>query len=141
MAGMTVIVSGANRIEFCKVKKKKDFDRRFFRTRGQTYFIPVNGLVRMRIIEYGKERESEATIIYPENSICPYHQVNGIEYSMDNLLNDIDRYKQMTNYSWWNNNKPWFMNTGKSLWKYLTSTGGIVVIVLLYVFLSGGLHA
>lgn len=136
MSGLTVIISGSNRMEFCKVKKKKDFDRRFFRTRGQLYFIPVNGLVRMRVFEWGKERDSEATIIYPENSIYPYHQCN-IEYRMDNLLNDIDRYKQMTNYSWWNRNKPWFMNTGKSIWKQLTTTGGIVAIVLAYVFISG----
>lgn len=134
---MIVIISGCNRVEFCKVRKKKDFDRQFFMTRGQLYIVPPNGFTRMRIIEYGKERPSEAVIAYKENEIVPYDTKN-LEYSMDNLLCDIDRYKQMTDYSWFKGNKPWFVNTGKELWKLATSTGGITLIVLLWVFLSGG---
>lgn len=74
---MYVIISGKNRVEFCNVKRKKDFDRRFFKTRGQLYLIPPDGMVRMRVIEYGKERPSEAAIAYEENTIVPY-ETNGI---------------------------------------------------------------
>lgn len=74
---MYVIISGKNRVEFCNVKRKKDFDRRFFKTRGQLYLIPPDGMVRMRIIEYGKERASEGAIAYEENTIVPY-ETNGI---------------------------------------------------------------
>lgn len=134
---MYVIISGANRVEFCEVKRKRDFDRRFFRTRGQLYFIPTNGMVRMRIIEYGKERQSEAVIIYEENSIVPYDTC-GLRYSMDNLLCDIDRYKQMTDYSWFKSNRPWIENVGRQLWKLITAPAGLVAVVLIYVFLTGG---
>lgn len=133
---MQVIISGSNRVEFCKVKKKSDFNRRFFMTRGQLYFVPTNGLVRMRIFEYGKERDSDAVIAYEENTIVPYDQKD-IVYNMDNLLAVIDRYKMMTNYSWFKRNKPWFESTASNIFKYLTSGGGIVLIVLLYVFLKG----
>lgn len=133
---MQVIISGKNRVEFCTVNKKKDLDRRFFMSRGQLYLVPPDALVRMRIVEYGKERAAEAVIVYEENKIVPYETFD-MNWTMDNLLNDIDRYKQMTNYSWLRANKPWFMNTGKELWKLLTSGGGIVLVVLLYVLLKG----
>lgn len=133
---MIVIISGCNRVEYCKVKKKKDFDRRFFMTRGQLYFVPTNGLVRMRVYHYGKERPSEAVIAYKENEIVPYDTC-GLDYSMDNFLADIDRYKAMTDYSWFNANKPWFTNTAKTLWKYLTAPGGIALVVLIWTFLNG----
>ena len=136
---MIVIISGCNRVEFCKVKKKKDFDRRFFMTRGQLYFVPTNGLTRMRIYTYGKERPSEAVIAYKENEIVPYDTCN-LDYNMDNFLADIDRYKQMTDYGWFKQNKPWFTNENiKNAWKFLTSGTGIAVIVLAWVFLSGGM--
>lgn len=134
---MIVIISGCNRVELCKVKKKKDFDRRFFMTRGQLYYVPTHGLTRMRVYTYGKERPSEAVIAYKENEIIPY-DVKEIEYSMDNLLADIDRYKQMTDYGWFKNNKPWFTNTAMEIWKLATSTGGIALIVLAWAFLGGG---
>ena len=134
---MQVIISGKNRVEFCTVNKKRDLDRRFFMTRGQLYLVPPDGLVRMNIIEYGKKRPSEAVIMYAENEIVPYETFDK-PYTMDNLLNDIDRYKQMTNYSWLRANKPWFMNTGKEIWKFISSGGGIVAIVLLYVLIKGG---
>lgn len=134
---MYVIISGANRVEFCEVKRKKDFDRRFFLTRGQLYFIPTNGMVRMRIIEYGKERPSEAAIAYEENSIVPYDTC-GLKYNMDNFLCDIDRYKQMTNYSWFKSNRPWIENVGRTAWKFFTAPVGLVALVLAYVFLTGG---
>lgn len=133
---MIVIISGCNRVELCKVKKKKDFDRRFFITRGQLYFVPTNGLTRMRIYHYGKERPSEAVIAYKENEIIPY-DTHDIIYNMNNLLADIDRYKQMTNYGWLKGNKPWFINHGKDIWKFMTSGGGIALIVLAWVFISG----
>lgn len=135
---MQVIISGINRVEFCKVKKKKDFERRFFMTRGQLYFVPVNGLTRMHIIDYGKHRDSDAAIIYEENKIIPYDVRDNLEYKMDNLLPDIDRYKEMTDYSWFKTNKPYIFQNASKLWQILTSGGGIVVIVLAFVFLSGG---
>ena len=135
---MYVIISGANRVEFCEVKRKRDFDRRFFMSRGQLYFIPTNGMVRMRNIEFGKERQSEAAIAYEENSIVPYDTC-GLEYSMDNLLCDIDRYKQMTDYSMFKGGKPWIENVGRSLWKFVTAPMGLVAIVLAWVFISGWL--
>ena len=59
---------------------------------------------------------------------------------MDNLLCDIDRYKQMTSYSWLKGNKPFFQNdTVKGLWKFFTAPMGIVALVFLYLFLSGSL--
>lgn len=134
---MYVIISGANRAEFCEVVRKKDFDRRFFMTRGQLYFIPTNGMARMRVIEYGKERDSEAVIIYEENSIAPYDTC-GLNYSMDNLLSEIDLYKGMTDFSMFKSNQLWFQNIGKSLWKFLTAPIGIVALVLAYVLLTGG---
>lgn len=135
---MQVIISGINRVEFCKVTKKKDFERRFFMTRGQLYFVPVNGLTRMHITEFGKERDTDATIIYEENKIIPYDVRPNMEYSMDNLLMDIDRYKEMTDYSWFKGNRPYIVQNLSKLWQILTSGGGIVIIVLLYVFLTGG---
>lgn len=135
---MQVIISGINRVEFCTVNKKKDLDRRFFMTRGQLYLVPPDGLVRMRVIEYGKKRPSEAVIMYKENEIVPYETFDK-PYTMNNLLNDIDRYKQMTNYSWLKGNQPWFISKGKDIWKLLTSGGGIMIVVLLYVFIKGGL--
>lgn len=134
---MIVIVSGANRIEFCQIKKKSDFTRRFFMTRGQLYCVPPNGLTRMRIREFGKDRDTEAVIAYEENKIIPY-DVKDIDYNMGNLLSDIDRYKEMTNYSWFSSNKPWIVQSASTVWKYLTSGGGIAILVLLWVFLSGG---
>lgn len=135
---MQIIISGVNRVEFCKVTKKKDFDRRFFMTRGQLYFVPVNGLTRMRIREFGKDRDSDAVIVYEENKIVPYDIKDNLEFKMDNLLMDIDRFKEMTDYSWFKTNKPYIVQTASNIWKLLTSGGGIVVIVLLYVFLTGG---
>lgn len=132
---MIVIISGSNRVEFCKVVKKNDFSRRFFMTRGQLYFVPVNGLTRMRIREYGKDKPSEAVIAYEENEIKPYDTC-GLKYNMDNLLADIDRYKEMTDYSWFKANKPWITSTATSAWKYLTAPGGIVLVVLAWVFLT-----
>lgn len=136
---MQVIISGINRVEFCIVKKKKDFERRFFMTRGQLYFVPVNGLTRMHIIEYGKEKDSDAAIIYEENKIVPYDVKDNLEYKMDNLLPDIDRYKEMTDYSWFKNNKPYIVQSMSKLWQLLTSGGGIAVIVLAFVFIGGAL--
>jgi len=132
---MIVIISGVNRVEFCNVKKKTDFDRRFFMTRGQLYFVPSDGLTRMRIYAFGKERPSEACIAYRENEIIPYDTC-GRDYCMDNLLADIDRYKEMTDYGLFKNKKPWFTTKGPEIWKFLTSGGGIAIIVLLWVFLS-----
>lgn len=133
---MKVIISGVNRMEFCDIKRK-DLDKRFFMTRGELYFVPTNGMTRLRRYEYGKEKESDEVIIYEENMITPY-DTRDIQYSMDNLLSDIDRYKMMTDYSWFKRVKPWFETTGIQIWKLLTSTGGIVVIVLAWVFLTGG---
>lgn len=133
---MKVIITGVNRVEFCDIKRQ-DLDKRFFLTRGELYFIPTNGLVRMRKIDYGKERESEEVIVYEENSITPYDTC-GLNYEMDLMLADIDRYKMMTNYSWFKSVKPWFETTGIQLWKLATSGGGIALIVLIWAFLSGG---
>ena len=119
---MIVIISGCNRVELCKVKKKKDFDRRFFVTRGELYYVPVNGLTRMRVYTYGKERPSEAVIAYKENEIVPY-DTKDLTYSMDNLLADIDRYKQMTDYNWLKGNKPWFTTHYMDIWRFVTSGG------------------
>ena len=134
---MEVIISGANRVEFCEVQRKEDFNKAFFATRGQLYFIPTHGMVRMKITEFGKERPSEAVIAYEENSIFPY-DLKGIEYSMDNFLNDIDRYKKMTDFSWFREKRIYFTNVGKSLWKFFTAPMGITALVILYVFLTGG---
>lgn len=134
---MIIVISGANRVEFCKVTKKSDFSRRFFMTRGQLYFVPTNGLKRMRVREFGKERPSEAVIAYEENEIKPYDTC-GLTYCMDNMLADIDRYKEMTDYSWFRQNKPYITSTVTTLWKYLTAPGGIVLVVLAWVFLTRG---
>lgn len=134
---MEVIISGANRVEFCDVQRKEDFNKAFFATRGQLYFIPTHGMVRMKITEFGKERPSEAVIAYEENSIFPY-DLKGIEYSMDNFLDDIDRYKRMTDFSWFREKRIYFTNVGKSLWKFFTAPMGITALVILYVFLTGG---
>lgn len=135
---MIVIVSGINRVEFCHVKKKKDFDRRFFMTRGQLYFVPVNGLTRIRIREFGKDRDSDAAIIYEENKIVPYDVRDNLDFNMDNMLADIDRYKEMTDYSWFKTNKPYIVQNASKIWQLLTSGGGITILVLLWVFLTGG---
>lgn len=134
---MEVIISGANRVEFCTVQRKEDFNKAFFATRGQLYFIPTHGMVRMKITEFGKERPSEAVIAYEENSIFPY-DLKDINYSMDNFLDDIDRYKRMTDFSWFREKKIYFTNVGKSLWKFFTAPMGITALVILYVFITGG---
>ena len=134
---MMVIISGTNRVEFCTVTRKEDFYKAFFATRGQLYFIPTNGMVRMRITEYGKERPSEAVMAYEENTIFPY-DCKDIEYRMDNFLNDIDRYKKMTDFAWFKEKKIYFTNVGKSIWKWITTPAGITVGVLAYIFLTGG---
>jgi len=134
---MEVIISGANRVEFCEVQRKEDFNKAFFATRGQLYYIPTHGMVRMKITEFGKERPSEAVIAYEENSIFPY-DLKGIEYSMDNFLDDIDRYKRMTDFSWFREKRIYFTNVGKSLWKFFTAPMGITALVILYVFITGG---
>ncbi len=134
---MEVIISGANRVEFCEVQRKEDFNKAFFATRGQLYFIPTHGMVRMKITEFGKERPSEAVIAYEENSIFPY-DLKDIQYSMDNFLDDIDRYKRMTDFSWFREKKIYFTNVGKSLWKFFTAPMGITALVILYVFITGG---
>lgn len=134
---MFVIISGANRVEFCKVVRKEDFNRRFFMTRGQLYYIPTNGMVRMKVTEFGKERPSEAVIIYEENSIFPY-DMKGIDYKMDNFLCDIDRYKMMTDYSLFSDRRIFFTNVGKNIWKMLMTPTGIVLAVVAFIFLTGG---
>lgn len=135
---MMVIVSGANRVEFCTVTRKEDFHKAFFATRGQLYFIPTNGMVRMRVTEFGKQRPSEAVMAYEENSIFPY-DMKDIEYKMDNFLCDIDRYKKMTDYSWFRGREPiYFTNVAKNLWKWITTPMGITAAVVLYIFLTGG---
>ena len=133
---MFVIISGANRVEFCDVERKKDFDRWFFMTRGQLYFIPTNGMTKMMITEYGKKRPSEAAIIYEENSIFPYDECE-VKYCMDHLIADIDRYKEMTDFGMFKNNKPWFTNTARNIWKILTAPMGIALLIFAYVFISG----
>lgn len=55
---------------------------------------------------------------------------------MDNFLNDISRYKKMTNFKWFKNNRLWFTNVGKSLWKILTTPIVIVLIVVGFVYLA-----
>lgn len=135
---MYVIISGANRVEFCEVRRKNDMNRRFFMSRGQLYFIPTNGMTRMRIIEFGKERPSEAVIMYEENAIVPYDTC-GLNYSMDNLLCDIDRYKQMTDFSMFRGNKPWIENIGTSFWKFITAPAGLTAVVLIYALITGWL--
>lgn len=60
---------------------------------------------------------------------------------MDNLLADIDRYKQMTSYSWLKGNKPFFENdVVRGLWRFFTAPMGIIALVFLYLFLSGGIR-
>lgn len=60
---------------------------------------------------------------------------------MDNLLADIDRYKQMTSYSWLKGNKPFFENNVvRGLWRFFTAPMGIIALVFLYLFLSGGIR-
>lgn len=134
---MMVIISGANRVEFCTVQRKEDFNKAFFATRGQLYFIPTHGMVRMKITEFGKERPSEAVMAYEENSIFPY-DLKDIKYSMDNFFDDIDRYKRMTDFSWFREKRIYFTNVGKSLWKFFTAPMGITALVILYVFITGG---
>lgn len=133
---MQMIISGVNRVEFCKIKRG-DLDKRFFLTRGELYFLPTNGMRRMRIYDFGKERESDEVIMYEENAIVPVDPC-GLDYNMDNLLADIDRYKLLTDYSWFKANKPWITEAVSKVWALATSTGGIVLIVLLWVLLSGG---
>ena len=137
---MQVIISGANRVEICKVKKKSDFDRRFFMTRGQLYFVPTDALVRMQVTEWGKKRASEAVVIYKENEIVPYDLCD-IDWGMDNMLADIERYKQMSNYGWFNKGKPWFVNVGESIFKRIIADPAMAIVagVLLWLFLSGGI--
>lgn len=134
---MYVIISGANRVEFCNVERKKDFDRWFFMTRGQLYFIPTNGMTKLIITEYGKKRPSEACIIYSENSIYPYDE-KGIKYNMDHLLEDIDRYKRMTDFSMFSNKKLWMENLPQKAWKFFTAPMGIAALILIYVIIAGG---
>ena len=134
---MIAHISGVNRAEFFKVKKKKDFSRVFFLTRQQLYRVSPDGLTRLRVTHYGKERPSDAIISYVENEIVPYDP-KGIDYCMDNFLAEIDRYKLMTNYSWFNKNRPWISDKVVEVWKFVTSGGGIALFVLAYVFLSGG---
>lgn len=136
---MQVIISGTNRMEFCKVVRKEDFSRRFFMTRGQLYFIPTHGMVRMRVYEFGAERDTDAVIMYRENAYVPY-DTRGIIYSMDNYIADIDRYKKMSDYGWFKKNRLFFTSAGKALWKFITSGTGIVVIIVAYIFLTGGIH-
>jgi len=57
---------------------------------------------------------------------------------MDNFLDDIDRYKRMTDFSWFREKRIYFTNVGKSLWKFFTAPMGITALVILYVFITGG---
>ena len=136
---MIVYIKGVNRAEFCDVKKKKDLERVFFMTRHQLYLAMANGLSRMRVIEYGKERDTEAIICYKENEIVPY-DTKLIEYNMDNFLAIIDRYKQMTDFSIFEKKRLFFTNNPRDIWNMLTKNGGFLIAgcVLLYAFLFGG---
>ncbi len=134
---MIAHISGVNRAEFFEVKRKKDFSRVFFMTRQQLYRVSPNGLTRVFITHYGKERPSDAIISYKENEIIPY-DTKGLDYCMDNFLADIDRYKLMTDYSWFKKNRPWIADKASDLWKFATSGGGMVIAVLIYVFINGG---
>jgi len=91
----------------------------------------------MRITEFGKERPSEAVMAYEENSIFPY-DMKDIMYRMDLLLDDIDRYKRMTDFKGFRDKKIYFTSVGKTIWKWITTPMGMVAAVVLYIFLTGG---
>ena len=133
---MMVIITGENRVEIC-IPNRKQEGLHFFKTRNQLYKIFPDGLRRIRIFDYGgKEIESQEGIIFAENCIRPYDEMN-IDYSMDRLLSDVDRHKMMRNVRGLGFGKDkaiWFANAAKGFFSKIGITGVVVIAVLFYAF-------
>ena len=132
---MQVIIFGANRAEFVKIKRA-DKEKHFVKIRGsQLYRVYPDQLVRMRINRFGKDFESDEVMMYAENEIRPYHPINR-DYSADNFLMDIDLHKDMVA-------KPSALSytNAETLFAFLRKNGMIVIalIVVAYALIAGGI--
>lgn len=89
MTTMMVIIVGENRVEYNKIRKS-DYEKIFFDRRSQTYKVPPNNLLHMRMTDAKGRVKDEEAIVFKENASCPYDILPGVTYDQDSIFEEID---------------------------------------------------
>lgn len=93
---MIAYILGRNRVEIGKIKTK-DLEKHFYTSRGQTYKMYPDTLMRVERYECGRRIADEEAIVYCENAVEPFHPRNGI-FDPRIIMAQIDEHKMMTDY-------------------------------------------
>lgn len=137
---MLAIIVGSNRVEVCPLKKA-DYEKWFFRHRGQTYLIMPQNLVRLRYYDAkGNEtREPEEAIIFPEGSSLAYDTAPECvsAYYQENVLPAIDLAKNVKNGRF---KGAGFLKSAQDTMRALYPIAGVLITaaIVVYAFLTGG---
>lgn len=133
---MRVIIVGENRAEFCRISPR-DYDKRFFETRGQCYRVYPQELHRLKVYEGDDLVEEDEVIVYREGSIVPYHAKSSRSYLLDHILSELDQQKLMTPRGVFGE-KGIFAHAFSDAWKKLLPYTGVIIagIVVAYALLT-----
>lgn len=132
---MRVLIKGCDAIEIIKVTGKNQA-KHFIKTAGQLYKLYPDGLRRVRIyrrypVFFSKTYETDEMICYDENRRVPHYPVEGVEYTQEKVLRDIDEHKIAGQHLW--SAKP-YIKAASDIWKALTVGGGVLLagIIILW---------
>lgn len=137
---MLAIIVGSNRVEVCPLKKS-DYEKWFFRHRGQTYLIMPQNLVRLRYYDHeGKEyREPEEAIFFPEGASLAYDTAPECvsAYYQENVLPAIELAKAVKKNRW---KAAGFLKSAQDTMRALYPIAGILItaVIVGYALLTGG---
>lgn len=137
---MLAIIVGSNRVEVCPLKKA-DYEKWFFRHRGQTYLIMPQNLVRLRYYDHeGREyREPEEAIFFPEGSSLAYDTAPECvsAYYQENVLPAIELAKAVKKNRW---KAAGFLKSAQDTMRALYPIAGILItaVIVGYALLTGG---
>lgn len=137
---MLAVIVGSNRVEVCPLKKA-DYEKWFFRHRGQTYLIMPQNLVRLRYFDHeGREyREPEEVIFFPEGSSLAYDTAPECvsAYYQENVLPSIELAKAVKKNRW---KAAGFLKSAQDTMRSLYPIAGILItaVILGYALLTGG---
>lgn len=137
---MLAIIVGSNRVEVCPLKKA-DYEKWFFRHRGQTYLIMPQNLVRLRYYDHdGREyREPEEAIFFPEGSSLAYDTAPECvsAYYQENVLPAIDLDKAVKKNRW---KAAGILKSAQDTMRALYPIAGILITAAIvgYALLTGG---
>lgn len=132
---MRVLIKGCDAIEIIKVTGKNQA-KHFIKTAGQLYKLYPDGLRRVRIyrrylVLFSKPYETDEMICYDENRRVPHYPVEGVGYTQEEVLRDIDEHKITGQHIW--SAKP-YVKAANDIWKALSVGGGVLLagIIILW---------